>query len=116
MREGTIVDATIIAAPLSTKNRAKARGPEMHQAKKSNEWHFGIKAHIDTDPGSGLVHSVTGTAANLADIADSERLLHGNETEAYADAGYTGVAKRYFVILLDELSARMINCDVSVTE
>ena len=94
MREGTIVDATIIAAPPSTKNRAKARDPEMHQAKKGNEWHFGMKAHIGTDAVSGLVHSLTGTAANVADITESKHLLHGDETEAYADAGYTGVAKR----------------------
>jgi IS5 family transposase len=99
MREGTIVDATIIAAPPSTKNKAKARDrivgpPEMHQAKKGNEWHFGMKAHIGTDADSGLVHSLTGTAANVADITESEHLLHGDETEAYADAGYTGVAKR----------------------
>jgi IS5 family transposase len=99
MREGTIVDATIIAAPPSTKNRAKARDrivgpPEMHQAKKGNEWHFGMKAHIGTDADSGLVHSLTGTAANVADITESEHLLHGDETDAFADAGYTGVAKR----------------------
>ena len=66
----------------------------MHQAKKGNEWHFGMKAHIGTDADSGLVHSLTGTAANVADITESEHLLHGDETEAYADAGYTGVAKR----------------------
>lgn len=94
MREGTIVDATIIAAPPSTKNRAKARDPEMHQAKKGNEWHFGMKAHIGVDAASGLVHSLTGTAANVADITESEHLLHGDETDAFADAGYTGVAKR----------------------
>ncbi|UQG59280.1 IS5 family transposase [Marinobacter sp. M3C] len=94
MREGTIVDATIIAAPPSTKNKAKARDPEMHQTRKGNEWYFGMKAHIGTDADSGLVHSLTGTAANVADITETERLLHGEETEAYADAGYTGVAKR----------------------
>ena len=94
MREGTIVDATIIAAPPSTKNKAKARDPEMHQTRKGNEWYFGMKAHIGTDADSGLVHSLTGTAANVADITESEHLLHGDETEAYADAGYTGVAKR----------------------
>jgi len=94
MREGTIVDATIIAAPPSTKNRAKARDPEMHQAKKGNEWHFGMKAHIGTDADSGLVHSLTGTAANVADIVESKHLLHGDESDAFADAGYTGVAKR----------------------
>jgi IS5 family transposase len=94
MREGTIVDATIIAAQPSTKNRAKARDPEMHQAKKGSEWHFGMRAHIGTDPDSGLVQSLTGTAANVADINESEHLLHGDETEAYADAGYTDEAKR----------------------
>lgn len=94
MREGTIVDATIIAAPPSTKNRAKARDPEMHQTKKGNQWHFGMKAHIGVDAASGLVHSLTGTAANVADIVESRHLLHGEETTAYGDAGYTGVAKR----------------------
>jgi IS5 family transposase len=94
MREGTIVDATIIAAPPSTKNRAKARDPEMHQTKKGNEWYFGMKAHIGTDADSGLVHSLTGTAANVADIVESKNLLHGDESDAFADAGYTGVAKR----------------------
>lgn len=94
MREGTIVDATIIAAPPSTKNKAKARDPEMHQTKKGNEWHFGMKAHIGTDADSGLVHSLTGTAANVADITETGRLLHGEERDVYADAGYIGVAKR----------------------
>ena len=68
MRSGTIVDATIIAAPSSTKNADKARDPDMHQAKKGNEWHFGMKAHIGVDAESGLVHSVIGTAANVSDI------------------------------------------------
>lgn len=94
MREGTIVDATIIAAPPSTKNKSKARDPEMHQTKKGNEWYFGMKAHIGTDADSGLVHSLTGTAANVADITETERLLHGEESDVFADAGYTGVAKR----------------------
>jgi IS5 family transposase len=63
-----IIDATIIAAPTSTKNSAKSRDPEMHQSKKGNEWHFGMKAHIGVDAGSGMVHSVSGTAANVSDI------------------------------------------------
>src|SRR3954452_2602893 len=67
MRQGTIVDATIIAAPSSTKNKSKARDPEMHQTKKGNQWHFGMKAHIGVDVASGMVHTVTGTAANEAD-------------------------------------------------
>lgn len=98
MREGTIVDATIIAAPSSTKNARKERDPEMHQTKKGNQWHFGMKAHIGADAQSGLVHSVTGTAANVADIAQTHALLHGEEKEVYADAGYLGVEKRAEVI------------------
>ena len=66
MREGTIVDATLIAAPPSTKNRDKARDPEMHQSKKGNDWHFGMKTHIGVDAASGLVHTVIGTAGNVA--------------------------------------------------
>jgi IS5 family transposase len=94
VREGTIVDATIIAAPCSTKNKAKARDPEMHQARKGNEWHFGMKAHIGVDVHSGVVHSLSGTAANVADITETHRLLHGKEKNALADAGYQGVEKR----------------------
>ena len=94
MREGTVVDATIIAAPSSTKNARHERDPEMHQTKKGNQWYFGMKAHIGVDAHSGLVHSVTGTAANVADIAQAHTLLHGQEKEVYADAGYLGVEKR----------------------
>jgi transposase, IS5 family len=94
MREGTIVDATIIAAPSSTKNARKERDPEMHQTKKGNQWYFGMKAHIGVDAQSGLVHSVSGTAANVADIRQTHALLHGEEQAAYADAGYLGIEKR----------------------
>jgi IS5 family transposase len=94
MRAGTIVDATIIAAPSSTKNEGKARDPEMHQTKKGNAWHFGMKAHIGVDAQSGLVHSVIGTAANVADITQAGALLHGDEEHAFGDAGYRGVGKR----------------------
>jgi transposase, IS5 family len=94
LREGTIVDATIIAAPPSTKNRAKARDPEMHQTKKGNEWHFGMKAHIGVDAVSGLVHTVVGTAANISDIAQAANLLHGEESSVHAVAGYLGLEKR----------------------
>jgi IS5 family transposase len=94
MREGTIVDATIIAAPSSTKNAGKARDPQMCQTKKGNQWHFGMKAHIGVDAQSGLVHSVSGTAANVADIAQTHALLHGGEKQVHADAGYQGVEKR----------------------
>src|SRR3984885_16062057 len=94
MKEGTIVDATIIEAPTSTKNRSKERDPEMHQTKKGNEWHFGMKAHIGVDAESGLVHTVIGTAANVNDVTQAGALLHGDETAAYGDAGYRGVHKR----------------------
>jgi IS5 family transposase len=93
LKEGTLVDATIIAAAPSTKNAAKARDPEMHQTKKGNEWHFGMKAHIGTDL-QGVVHTVVGTAAHVADVACAHQLLHGAEKSAGADAGYQGVEKR----------------------
>jgi IS5 family transposase len=94
MRAGTIVDATIIAAPSSTKNEDKARDPEMHQVKKGNEWHFGMKAHIGVDAESGLVHSMVATAANAGDVTQTQYLLHGKEKHVFADAGYAGVDKR----------------------
>lgn len=77
MREGTIVDATLIAAPPSTKNRDKARDPEMHQSKKDNDWHFGIKRHIGVDAASGLVRTVIGTTGNVADMPQTHAALHG---------------------------------------
>lgn len=98
MREGTMVDATIIAAPPSTKNKDKARDPEMHQTKKGNEWHYGMKAHVGADAGSGLVHSVHATAANESDVAHAHELLHGQEAHVHADAGYTGVHKRQEIV------------------
>ena len=98
MREGTMVDATIIAAPPSTKNKDKARDPEMHQAKKGNQWYFGMKAHIGADAESGLVHRLHVTSANESDVAHTHKLLHGQESQAHLDAGYTGVQKREEVI------------------
>jgi IS5 family transposase len=94
MREGTIVDATLIAAPPSTKNKDGKRDPEMHQSKKGNEWHFGMKAHVGVDAASGLVHTVIGTAGNVADVTQAGSLLHGDESAALGDAGYQGVEKR----------------------
>jgi transposase, IS5 family len=94
MKEGSIVDATIIAAPSSTKNLQKQRDPEMHQTKKGNEWYFGMKAHIGVDAQSGLVHTVIGTAANVSDLQEAAAALHGEEVAVYVDAGYTGVEKR----------------------
>ena len=94
MSRGTLVDATLIAAPSSTKNQTRERDPEMHQAKKGNQWHFGMKAHIGVDEQSGLVHTVVSTAANVSDISQTANLLHGDEEVIGADAGYVGVAKR----------------------
>lgn len=94
MREGTMVDATLIAVPSSTKNKGKSRDPEMHQTKKGNEWHFGMKAHVGADADSGLVHSLHTTAANESDIAHTHHLLHGEESQVHLDAGYTGVERR----------------------
>lgn len=94
MRAGTIVDATLIAAPSSTKNATGTREPEMHQTKKGNNYHFGMKAHIGVDADSGLVHSVTNTAANVHDITQANALLHGQEKDVYADSGYRGIEKR----------------------
>jgi len=98
MREGTIVDATIIAAAPSTKNKEKERDPEMHQTKKGKQYYFGMKAHIGVDMDSGLVHTLTTTAANVADICETHQLLHGEEKVMFGDAGYTGVEKREEVI------------------
>jgi transposase, IS5 family len=94
MREGTLVDATLLAAPPSTKNKERKRDPEMHQTRKGNQWYFGMKAHIGADRDSKLVHTVVVTAANVADITKTAELLHGEERQVHADAGYTGVEKR----------------------
>ena len=93
MRVSTIVDATIIAAPCSTKNASGERDPEMHQAKKGNQWHHGMKAHIGADAELGLAHTLVSTAANVSDVTQAGALLHGKETDAFGDAGYRGVAK-----------------------
>lgn len=94
LKRGSIVDATIIAAPSSTKNSSGERDPEMHQTKKGNQWHFGMKAHIAVDAESGLVHTVTTTPANEADVEQIADLLHGKEEAVWADSGYRGAAKR----------------------
>jgi IS5 family transposase len=100
LREGTLVDATLIAAPPSTKNQEKKRDPEMHQTKKGNQWYFGMKAHIGADRDSKLVHTVVVTAANVADITKASELLQGAEQQVHADAGYTGVEKRAEIVAL----------------
>jgi len=94
LREGTIVDATIIEAPSSTKNKKGERDPQMHQTKKGNQWHFGMKAHIGVDAHSGLIHTVVSTAGNVHDVTQAHALLHGQEQYGHGDAGYQGVDKR----------------------
>lgn len=108
MRQGTIIDATIIAAPPSTKNKQQRRDPEMHQTRKGNQWHFGMKAHIGVDVASGLVHTVVGTAANEADITQTAALLHGEEEDVFGDAGYTGADKR------PELANRDVSWNIAI--
>ena len=81
----------MIAAPTSTKNKDRARDPEMHSSKKGNQWYFGMKAHIGADAESGLVHAVRGTSSHVSDIAEGNTLLHGEETFAFGDAGYLGI-------------------------
>jgi len=94
LKKGTVVDATLIPAPSSTKNKDKARDPEMHSSQKGNQWYFGMKAHIGVDADSGLVHTVRCTSGNDHDITQAHRLLHGHEKTVWADAGYQGVEKR----------------------
>lgn len=94
LKAGTAVDATLISAPSSTKNGTGERDPEMQSTQKSGNWYFGMKAHIGVDADSGLVHTVIGTAANVHDIVPAEALLHGQECDAFADAGYQGIDKR----------------------
>ena len=93
-KEGTIVGATIINAPSSTKNKDKSRDPEMHQTKKRNQWYFGMKVHIGVDAESGSIHSLEITPANDHDITQTGNLLHGEEKDAFGDSGYRGVEKR----------------------
>ncbi|PZO50970.1 MAG: IS5 family transposase [Alphaproteobacteria bacterium] len=88
--KGTIVDATIIHAPSSTKNKDQARDPEMHQTKKGNQWYFGMKAHIGVDSKTKIIHSVVATAANVADSQVLGDLLHGDETRVWGDQAYRG--------------------------
>jgi IS5 family transposase len=87
---GTIVDATIIEAPSSTKNREQQRDPEMHQTKKGKQWHFGMKAHVGVDSKTKVIHTVVATAANVADSTVLQELLHGEETRVWGDQAYRG--------------------------
>lgn len=108
LREGTIVDASIISAPTSTKNQSGKRDPDMHQTKKGNEWHFGMKMHIGVDASSGVIHSLETTSANVHDITQTEHLLHGKEETCWGDAGYQGVHKR------DEFKETSLDWEIAV--
>jgi IS5 family transposase len=94
MRGGSIVDATIIAAPSSTKNATGTRDPQMHQTRKGQQWYFGLKAHIGVDAGTGYVHTVTATGANVHDLDQAARLVRDDDEVVYADAGYQGADRR----------------------
>ena len=94
LKEGSAVDATLIAAPSSTKNKSGKRDPEMHSSKKGNQWYFGMKAHIGVDADSGLVHTVRAAVGHVDDVTEGNALLHGEETVVFADAGYQGADKR----------------------
>lgn len=94
MHGGTIVDATIVSAPSSTKNATGERDPEMHQTKKGNQWHFGMKVHAGVDAGTGYVHTITGTAANVHDSVETVKLIRPDDTVVYGDSGYLGVQKQ----------------------
>ena len=94
MHGGTIVDATIINAPSSIKNAEKKRDPEMHQTKKGNKWKFGMKCNVGVDAGSGLVHSITATSANVHDINEAHKLIREDDEVVYGDSGYTEIEKR----------------------
>ena len=108
MKQGTIIDSTLIAAPSSTRNEKKERDPEMYQPKMRNQWYFGMMVHIGVDSEGGLIHSVETTAANVQDLAPAADLLHGGETVVNADAGYQGITKR------DEMQGRGIGFRVAM--
>ena len=108
MKRGTVVDATLIAAPSSTKNEDKKRDPEMTQTKKGNQWHFGMKAHIGVDAETGVVHTLVTTSANVSDVTQAHALLHGEERFGVGDAGYQGAEKR------EENQGRQIQWEIAM--
>ena len=93
MHGGTIVDATIIASTPSTKNKEKKRDPEMHQVKKGNQWYYGMKVHAGVDAGTGYIHTITGTAANVHDIEETHNLIRQDDDVVYGDSGYLGIER-----------------------
>ena len=115
---GTIVDATIIHAPSSTKNEKKERDPEMHQTKKGNQWYFGMKAHIGVDSKEGIVHSVCSTAASVSDVHMLPELLHGDEKKVWGDAGYQGQSEaiREAAPQAQDMTSRRVKTKAGVDE
>jgi IS5 family transposase len=115
---GTIVDATIIHAPSSTKNSKKQRDPAMHQAKKGNQWFFGMKAHIGVDSKEGIVHSVCSTAASVSDVHMLPELLHGDEEKVWGDAGYQGQTDAIHVAAphAQDMTSRRVKTKAGVDE
>ena len=97
MHGGTIVDAAIISAPTSIKNSTGTRDPEMHQTKKGNQWYHGMKVHVGVDAGSGFVHTITGTAANVHDSEEACKLIREDDTVVYGDSGYLGIPEKEIV-------------------
>ena len=112
MHGGSIVDATIVAAPSSTKNKEGKRDEEMHQAKKGNQWHFGMKVHAGVDAGSGYVHTITGTAANVHDVNETEKLIRADDTVLYGDSGYLNVQEHLKSLGVERLSS--LECRINV--
>lgn len=94
MHGGTVVDASLIAAPKSTKNQSGKRDPEMHQTKKGNEWYFGMKVHAGVDAATGYVHTLTGTSANVHDVSETSKLIRKEDHVVYGDSGYLGAPGR----------------------
>jgi len=104
MKGGTIVDATIINAPSSTKNASGSRDPEMCQTKKGNQWYFGMKCHMGVDAGTGYIHGLEATAANVHDVAEAAKLIRPDDEVVYGDAGYLGIQKRPEIIEDEHMS------------
>ena len=115
MKSGSIVDATIIQTPNSTKN--KSRNPKMHQTKKGNEWHFGMKCHVGVDKSTGYVYSMETTAANAHDITAASKLICEDDEVVYGDSGYIGIEKREIITENEKLSSidyRICRCPQSL--
>ena len=112
MHGGTIVDSTIIAAPSSTKNKDHKRDDEMHQTKKGNQWYYGMKVHSGVDAGSGYVHTITGTSANVHDVSEAENLIREDDEVVYGDSGYLNIEEHLDSISEDQKSGLTFRINV----